>query len=207
MILPHTTKIFPVTQGLFRISAVTDTSFNTAGPVPARFYKKEEISGTETDLTGRKIYRLDIYHSDFDRGLDFDWKYYLLATVFFEPQTTGDYYAERSENNTRVQVLKFPVNNFVSWNGNLYNDLGAQEFYYGNIDTTVVVQNVTYEHCVMVVQENTEGLIRRSLAYEIYAPDIGLIKKYIRTLVNDGAMGEFNPDKSHIYIEELVSHN
>ncbi|MDX2247829.1 MAG: hypothetical protein SF052_13675 [Bacteroidia bacterium] len=207
VILPHTTAIFPVAQGLYRISEVIDTTFNTGGAVAARFYKKEEISGTETDLTGRTVYRLDTYHSDFDRGLDFDWKYYLLGTIFYEPRETGDYYAERTENNVRIQVLRFPVHTLVSWNGNLYNNLGAQEFYYGNVDTSVVVKGVTYDHCVMVVQEKTEGLIRQSFAYEIYAPEIGLIKKYNRTLVNDGAMGEFNPDKSRIYIEELVEHN
>ncbi|MEZ4774277.1 MAG: hypothetical protein R3D00_13920 [Bacteroidia bacterium] len=207
VILPHTTTIFPVTKGQYRISEVIDTTFNTGGPVAARFYKREEISGTETDLTGRPLYRLDIYHSDFDRGEDYDWKYYLLGTVYYEPASSGDYYAERTENNVRIQVLKFPVHTLVSWNGNLYNNLGAQEFYYGNIDTSVVVKGVTYDHCVMVVQENTKGLIRQSLAYEIYAPEIGLVKKYNRTLVNDGAMGEFNPDKSRIYIEELVEHN
>lgn len=206
-ILPHTYNIFPVEAGQYRIYDVIDTTFNTSGPVPNRFYFKEEISGKEIDLENRTTYRLDTYLSDFSRGTNYDFQYYLLSTVFFEPQESGDYYAERIENNIRTQVLKFPVNTVVSWNGNLYNNQGTKEFYYQNVDTTVTVKGVTFENCVMVIQEKTKGLIRDAFAYEIYAPEIGLIKKYNRTIVTDGAMGEFNPDASRIYIQEIVDHN
>ena len=210
-ILPHTDLIFPLEEGKYRITLVNDTTFTTAGinsPSTESYYKRETNGKTETDLLGRETTLLQVDRSDFERGLDFDFTPDRVWIQYRPIDEESSHFAERIEENQRILVLKFPVFTNISWNGNQFNTEGVEEFYYANVDTSVTVQGQTFENCVMVIQEKTNGLIRESFKYEIYAPEVGLIKKYIRTIVNDGPPGEeFNPDESRIYLEELVEHN
>jgi len=212
VILPHTELIFPDTEGLSRISYVEDTTFTTAGinaPQVVTYFKQEVLGGIEEDLSGRRIRRIDVFQSPAPADSSYDFVYDRLWTHHFEPLADGDYYAERTEQNKRVRVLKFPVYEGVRWNGNLFNNDDPLLFEYQNVDTTVVIRGKTYENCVMVIQEvDTSGIIFDRFAYEIYAPNIGLVKKYSRSLVFDGPPPDtFNPADSYIYYEEIVEHN
>lgn len=215
VILPHTELIYPTETGKFRITLVQDTSYTSAGkndPVVDWYYKKETIQETETDLLGRELKKVLAETSPYERGTDFLFEAFRVLSIY-KPQDPGpDYFAERTEENDRVLLLKFPVHTTVAWNGNLYNDLGQDNntntFYYEEVDTTVTVLGKTYENCVMVVHEKTDGVIRKAFSYEIYAPNIGLIKKYINIEVNDRAGTDpFNSEESMIYLEEIIDHN
>ena len=115
------------------------------------------------------------------------------------------------EENTRYSVLKFPVYQGITWNGNQFNSLGFQEYHYANVDTTVMVNGRTFEHCVVVMestQADSTSIINYRKAYTVYAPDIGKIKKYVRVYVCDNSGANcFNPDKSYTHIEHLVDYN
>ncbi|MFK7922762.1 MAG: hypothetical protein AB8H47_12435 [Bacteroidia bacterium] len=208
---PHTLEIFPLEKGKFRVSYVRDTTFTTAGRekgVANVYFKKETVSDQEEDLLGRPINAIQIFRSDSFLYPNYDFKASRVYSQYLEPQLSGDYYGERIQENQRFLVLKFPVYEGVRWNGNQFNNLGSQEFKYQTIDTNVVIRGITYESCVMVVQKaDTNNFISDKFAYEIYAPGIGLVKKYDYTIVNDGPQGEFNPDESRIYIEEIEAHN
>ena len=156
--------------------------------------KEKAMEPREEDLLGRKITLLQVEQSAFSQGLDYDFIPTRVWSQYKPTEPEGSYFAERTEENQRILVLKFPVFTNISWNGNQFNTLGEKEFYYSNIDTTVTVQGNTFENCVVVIQENVDGLIRKSLVYEIYAPGVGLIKKYINTIVKDGPPNSpFNP--------------
>ncbi|MEO0471284.1 MAG: hypothetical protein AAF206_16765 [Bacteroidota bacterium] len=206
VIPPYTLTIFPMEEGDSRVTYVEDTTFDTRGPVPDVYFKRERIANAEEDLLGRSIRRVEVFRSDSILNTDFIWKIDRVYAHYFEPQENGDFFAERIEENQRILILKFPVFEGVKWNGNLFNNLGVQEFKYQVTDTTVNIRGQTYENCVMVVQKaDTSGFINDKFAYEIYAPEIGLIKKFDRTLVFDGPQGQFNPDKSRIYVEERLA--
>lgn len=207
-ILPHTELIFPNEAGKFSISIVIDTTYNSAGPLEETFYKREELQGLEQDLDGRMVRKIQTWRSDVSLGTSYDFKISKLYTQYYDSTETGTRFAERIEENKRYLILKFPVSEGIKWNGNLYNILDAQEYEYTHVDTTVTVRGISFANCVVVTQkDNQEGLIRKEFAYEIYAPEIGRIKKYDRTLVFDGPNGEFNPSESRIYLEEIVEHN
>ena len=214
VVLPHTKLIFPTEEGHYRISEVWDTTYTTAGfndPVVDHYFKKEVLGKADTDLLGRPIRLIEAFRSEIALGTNYDFQIDRVWYQYFEPQEGTDYYAERVEENERVQVLKFPVAEGVQWNGNLYNDQGAEIYFYEAVDSTITVQGNTYEQAVLVFQ-NTDSLnvINRRLAYEWYVPEVGLVKKLDRTLVFDGPGGgisAFNPDKSAIHYEELVEHN
>ncbi|MEM7375140.1 MAG: hypothetical protein AAF587_41485 [Bacteroidota bacterium] len=213
VIEPHTWTILPQEEGKYRILQVWDTTFNTAGisqPEVDIYYKKEELGGEEVDLLNRPIRLINVYRSDLDLGTNYEFQIDRVWSQFIDPQSGTDYFAERIEENDRILILKFPVSTGISWNGNLFNDrqVGTGIFEYGDTDTTVVIQGMSFDNCVMVIHSaDTNNLINNRFAYEIYAPEIGLIKKYDKTIVNDGPNGEFNSSKSRIYIEEIIEHN
>ncbi len=202
-------NLFPVQQGKYLITEVADTTFNSAGPVVEKYFKKEEIGSTFTDLDDRPIQRIQISRSDYSLGENFQFEPFRIWGQFLDTDAeSGEYFAERIEDNTRYLVLRFPVFDEARWNGHLFNNLGNRIFNYQSTDTTVTVRGKRYEDCVMVVQRaDTNSFITYSFIYEIYAPEIGKIKRFERTLVNDGPNGEFNPSRSRIYLEELVESN
>jgi hypothetical protein len=219
--VPATAKtIFPIQDGKFRIYHVIDTAYASATLEEVRtYYRREMTDGTETDLLDREVSKLWLHTSTDTIGTPaapiYDWRFHELWTQYL-----GESYAERIEANTRKLVLRWPPYEGSTWNGNLYNNAEDQTYEYINIDTTVIVQGKTYEHCVYVLQvpfrmpviKNPSGppppffLIEH--AYEIYAPNIGKIvgyyKYYEEQVINSQV--QIDPE-SRIYLEELVDHN
>ena len=210
----HVSKIFPLNEGKYRIYHVTDTSYESTSSTlfDARtYYKRELIEGTEEDLLGRTTSKLWIHTSPDSLGTPdaplYNWSYADLWT-----QYTDDKYSERIEGNIRYLVLKNPAYKGSTWNGNLYNSASAQTYEYINIDTTVSVRGVTYEHCVFILQVPLRQPVSTPCgvffliehAFEIYAPDIGKIVRYSKYYEEQNCVVE---DISRIYYEELVSHN
>ncbi len=207
-ILPHTYLIFPTDAGKYRITYVIDSTFNTSGAVVDQYFRKTQIGANEVDLTGRTVQRLELFRSDSAFGTDYRFEIDRVWTMHKDETDDRDYYAEQTEDNRRYLKLRFPVYKNISWNGNLYNDLGTQVYRYLNVDSTVIVRGKIYQDCVVVLQRlDTTSAIFDRFAYEIYSPNIGLVKKYDRVMVFDGPQGQFNPSRSRIYVEEIEEHN
>jgi hypothetical protein len=213
-------EIFPIEDGKYRIYHVIDTSYASATLEDARsYYKRELTEGTETDLLDREVSKLWLHISTDTLGTPtapiFAWDFDQLWTQYL-----GTEYAERIEGNTRRLVLRWPPYEGSTWNGNLYNNLEDQTYRYVNTDTTVVVNGVTYEHCVYVLQVPFRMPVEKDSvgppppffliehAYEIYAPKIGKIIGYYKFYEEQVISGNVQIDEdSRIYYEELISHN
>ncbi len=205
LIQPHTWEILPVVEGGSRITLRIDSTWDTSGGIEDKYYKRETIGNTEEDLTGRPVRRLLVDRSEYDLGTSFQWTQDRVWALFVPDSANGDYYAERVEENRRILILKFPVLEGISWNGNLYNQDREQIYTYLRTDTTVTVQAGTFENCVVVVNKDERAsLIQDTYAYEVYAPGVGLIKKYDRTKFYDRPNGGFNESASYVIQEELV---
>jgi len=196
-------RIFPLEDGQSRIYWVIDTTFSVQDTFIDWYYRREVINGTETDLLGREVYRLETFRSEYDLGTNYDWKSERIWTVYKDEE-----FGERMEDNERVLVLKFPAFPDIKWNGNLYNGRGEQEFKYQSIDTVMEVNGLVYDPLVFVLNSlpsDTTSLIKDRLAYELYSPDIGKVMQYDVTKVYDQPNSrELNPDKSYSHIEMLV---
>lgn len=194
-------NLYPIIQGKYRIYQVIDTTYTTQGSVPKFYYKKELTDSNEVDLKNRTISRLNIL-----RGNSLD------SLTFSElwTQYKDNAWAERIEGNTKYLVLKFPTRLNDSWNGNEFNNLGKENFVYLNIDTTVVVNGVTYPNCVYIQQrKNTTSLLTEINTYEIYAKGIGKIKRYDsfkKYNLNPNGTRSLTTD-SYFYEETLLEHN
>ena len=211
VLLPHTEEILPIEKGKSRISFVTEISYDARGrnfPIVAQYYKKEEIGDSIIDLLGRTVNRIQTYRSPASRGTNYQFVTNRVWTIYKDPAENNIRYAERTEDNVRFVILKFPVYAGLEWNGNLFNALEPQRYTYQHLDTTVTVGTQTFENCVMVVEKaDTISQISYKFAYSIYAPGVGLIKKYDSTDVADGPNGEFNAANSFVYKEFIVEHN
>jgi hypothetical protein len=219
--VPATAKtIFPIEDGKHRIYHVVDTSYASATLEEARtYYLRELTDGTETDLLDRDVSKLWLHTSTDTLGTPaapvYAWRFYQLWTQYL-----GESFAERIEGNTRKLVLRWPPYKGSTWNGNLFNELETQTYQFMNIDTTVVVQGKTYEHCVYVLQvpfrmpvvkipgNSPPPFFLIEHAYEIYAPKIGKIVGYYKYYEEQVINNQVQIDAdSRIYREELVDHN
>lgn len=212
----HVDRIFPLEEGLSRVYHVVDTAYKSSvvDVEVDRYFKRELHEGTEVDLLEREVrrVRIDRTPDDLTPGPPYDFSYDDLWTQYM-----GDDYAERSEGNTRYLVLRMPPLQGTTWNGNLFNGEDVQQYEYTQIDTTVTVEGVTYENCVMITQVpfrklgNENSFVEiEEFSFEIYAPDVGKIQRYHKYLEiqrdNPGDQGRIQ-DGSGVFIENLVSHN
>ena len=194
-------NVFPLDRGKYRIYEVTDTTFTTTDTLKKHYFLKEVQGQFEKDLLNRNVQRLERYTSDTLTNFQF----YELWTQYKDKE-----FAERIEGNTRYVVLKFPIKKGDSWDGNMYNSQDPQYYKYIAIDTTVVVRNRIFEHCVFVLKQKIEdSFIQNILSYEIYAPGIGRIKRYERHIkwIFDGQGNQQLDTDSYIYLEEYVTGN
>ncbi|MCB9232007.1 MAG: hypothetical protein H6581_10110 [Bacteroidia bacterium] len=212
---PESQLIFPNESGKYRIYQVIDTLYETSSPKSwggeDQTYLKKEISqGTETDLLGREVARLEVLTSP--DTLDNVGNY--IYNFTFEQlwtQYQGNQFGERTEGNVRYLALKFPVYPGLTWDGNLFNAEDSQTYTYLNTDTTVTILGKTYPHCVMVLQQPFHEPVPRGgplyiekFAYEIYAPHVGKIKKYTKNI----EIQNYTIQKeSRVYQELLIEHN
>ncbi len=205
LIQPHTWDIFPVEEGASRVTLRIDSTYNTSGGVEDKYYKQETYSNLEEDLTGRQIRRILVDRSDVELGQTYQWERDRVWGVFVPDSVNGDYYIERIEENKKIRILKFPVLEGVKWNGNLLNQDDPEPYEYVVTDTSVTVMAGTFDQCVMVVNKDERGsFIQKTYAYEIYAPGIGLIKKFDQTKFFDKPGNAFNEAASYVIQEELV---
>lgn len=205
LIQPHTWDIFPVEEGASRVTLRIDSTYDTSGGVEDKYYKQETYSNLEEDLTGRQIRRILVDRSDISLGQAYQWERDRVWGLFVPDSVNGDYYIERIEENKKIRILKFPVYEGVKWNGNLLNQDDPEPYEYVITDTTVTVRAGTFDQCVMVVNKDERGsFIQKTYAYEIYAPGIGLIKKFDQTKFFDKPGNAFNEAASYVIQEELV---
>lgn len=206
VIPPHTETIFPLEVGKSWTYLVIDTTWIT-GPqaIVDVYYKRETITGTQTDLLDREVFRLETFRTaDTMNGFS-----------SFDPVRAGYLYrgnefGERFLNNKRRIVLKWPAFDNIRWNGNLYvgNPVHNEQFRYQTVDTTVNILGTDFAQAVWVAHSlpsDALSRIKNRVAYEVYAPEVGRILTFDRTNVNDQPGSEpFNVDESYTHIEMLI---
>ena len=64
-ILPHTERIFPLTEGKYKVYSVIDTTYNTQATLIDTFFRKEWNKGIQEDLLGREAHRLETYRAEY----------------------------------------------------------------------------------------------------------------------------------------------
>lgn len=142
------------------ISAVNDTTL---------YQLKEIIESTFIDNQGRPSLRIERYWRTAD---SLPWT---IKDIWYSTRTTTK--AEKIEEDHRFLKMVFAVTSDKRWDGNIYNTLGEQEYKYENIHEPLTIGNLSFDSTVTVNQRDESNFIEISTAYEIFATNIGLIKK------------------------------
>lgn len=193
---------YPLVEGLTRTYEVFDTTY-TRFPVldtlEAATFVRETVAGTVTDAEGRTVRRINRFSAP-----DLLGTFQPLAQ--WEAILAGGF-VEQLADNIRTLVLRDPVELGSSWDGNAFNNLGAQTFRYLSVDTTLQRGGVTYSGCIYIEQRLvTNSLVDSVFTYEIYAPNIGLLERYDRQFrfILDPGGRELDVDNSYIHRRTLL---
>jgi hypothetical protein len=96
-----------------------------------------------------------------------------------------DLRAEEFIDNQRFVRMVFPpVRNSV-WNGNTYNNLEKQDYFYQSVDQRDTINTLTFDSVAVVVQLDESNLLNEQYAEEHYARNLGLVKKYVKNIEKD----------------------
>lgn len=142
------------------ISAYYDTT---------RYQLREIIESTFIDNQGRPSLRIERYWRTAD---SLPW---VIKDIWYATRTSTQ--AEKIEENVRYLKMTFQVNAEKKWNGNIYNTLDATEYEYDQIHEPLVLSSLNFDSTVTVSQRFNYNFIEEDEAYEIYAMDVGMIKK------------------------------
>ena len=86
------------------------------------------------------------------------------------------------ENDIRFIKLIFPPKASATWTGNLYvpttvayTTFQGWNYYFKNVDTTIILNGQTYNHAIVVSEVNNINVLNKEVRTEIYAPNVGMI--------------------------------
>ena len=71
--------------------------------------------------------------------------------------------------------MLFPPAERLSWNGNIYNTLGEDNYELKNVNRPLKIGGTTFERTATVVQQNDSTLVNQDKRVEVYAAEVGLI--------------------------------
>lgn len=162
---------FPVQTGatwIYRVDSIgyDDNSGHTIID-SSRYEYMEQITGTFMDVSGKtgqyvtRSYRM----SDTD-----DW---VPAHTWAILKTELN--AQKVEENIRYVKLVFPLAADKKWNGNLYNNLGDEQYAVEFYDQPFSPGALSFGQTLKVVQRDEENAIEEIKRYEVYARNTGLV--------------------------------
>lgn len=152
------------------------------------------------DSAGNEVFRIE-------RSVLVDsvyWNSYLSYTASIHSLSVQSFM-----HNSREVRLSFPITEFKTWDGNLYNNKPLEEYYYLDIQEPFIIGDSTYENTVTVLQkefyEPKPPLQPLFDIYkkEVFAKDIGMIYKIDRDLdLQDDSGHEIIMNLKAFYIQK-----
>ena len=168
---------YPIKEGSYWVYQVTEIVHdeNAANPHDTITYQlKTEIGDTLLDNEGRMVNRFNRYKRNSPNS---SW---VLTDVW--TTVVAENRAELVEENIRRVVLRFPVKTATIWDPNQFNFLPEGQTYYEHIHKPYSVGSIQSDSTVHVVAANELTLVSYQNQYEVYAKQIGLVKKYYKDL-------------------------
>jgi len=168
---------YPIKEGSFWIYQVTEIIHDENAAIPhdtISYQLKTEIGDTLIDNEGRIVNRFNRYK----RSNSF------ASWVISDVWTTvlANNRAELVEENIRRVVLRFPVKTATIWDPNQFNFLPSLQAYYEDLHEPFSLGAIQSDSTVHVISAKELTLVSYQNQYEVYAKQIGLVKKYYKDL-------------------------
>ncbi|MFW6020272.1 MAG: hypothetical protein ACOCPM_06795 [Bacteroidales bacterium] len=164
-------RYFPVEENLYHIyqvdSIVWDDFYSPPRIDTFSMQVKEVIKSDFQDEENRTVYRVERYtkqHDTLSWGIN---KVYTLMKDSGRVIKTID--------NQSIIKLVFPFDIGTVWDANIYNTNDSDEYEITEVDGSQDVNGNVYDKAITVEQENQQTLISNDQAYEVYAPEVGMI--------------------------------
>ncbi|HXA02719.1 MAG TPA: hypothetical protein VNW99_12065 [Cytophagaceae bacterium] len=168
---------FPIKpKGSYIIYDVQRIIYGASGPDTSN-YQLMEMVGDTALLNGQLYYKV--------------WRYTrpdASGTWPAQPDSVWEEYnntaqAVKIENNRRFVKLVFPVTENKTWNGNVMNTYPSDDYIMQRVGRSYTVNGHYFPITLKVVQGNDTSLVNEDQRYEVYAKGIGLVDKYINTVL------------------------
>lgn len=138
------------------------------------YYIKELIESDFTDGSGETAQRLERFKRF---SQDDPWE---LVDVWFIKRTSLN--AQKIEENVRYIKMGFPIESNSTWNGNALNNNPPRTYRYDSLYVARTFGELTFPETVKVLQLDNFNFVEDQHAFEIYAPEVGLVRRYFRDL-------------------------
>jgi|SRR5690554_2898899 len=139
-----------------------------------RYKLKTKIGEEVLDNSGRKARKF------------FQFKYDLKTDELLEQRVwtriIDQGRGEVVEENKRKIRLIFAVKKGVEWDVNAFNLEGERKVYYTNIDEPQTINSLHFESTAQVEYDDFFSLIDHRRMYEVYAKNVGLVKRSFKDL-------------------------
>lgn len=198
--LPEEGKLyFPLDIGKYVIYNVAE--INIDAPVSrfdtTRYQLKQINQSVFIDNTGQPCIRVERYWRTADT---LPW---VIKDVWYH--YLGEQNAQTVEENQRYIRLVFPMTETSVWNGNAYNQIGQWNYLYENINQPLTLNNQSLSQTVLVRQRDYANFIEKQDCFEIYAKEIGLVKKqYVDIEIINGDSTQVN--RGYMLFQNLISY-
>ncbi len=175
-----------------------DNDSNTDNNVDTfHFQIKEVIDSMGIDGENQPIQNLTRYKRQNDT---LPWNFLVRWTA----KITATSY-QKVEDNIRYIKLGFPITNSEQWDGNAFNTLGVENYFYGAINQAVSYGSFYFDSTLTVVEgDSTIGFVNYPYGIEKYATGLGMYYHYYAAV-------DFFPGTTQIitglqYTERINSH-
>jgi hypothetical protein len=176
MVTDTSSEYFPLRVGFYQIYTVDETKYKQGfEPQSLTYQLKTEVVDSFQNNAGGVTYV--IYRSTRKSTSDV-WKFIDTWSVRWEGRQVIV-----QEGNTPYLKLLFPAEPGTSWNGNLFNNLEADEYEIKAVGPSQL-GNATFNETITIEQEfNDDPIVYTDLRTEVYARNAGLVYKETTQLV------------------------
>lgn len=195
-------EYFPLVTGNALIYQITEITIDKPSDVydTTIYYIKEVVDIPVLDNENDTAYRIERYSRNDESE---NW---IIHSVWSAKIT--DNTAEKVEENYRYVKIRFPLKEDYSWDGNIFNELDSKTFEISSFNIPYSTGDFVFDSCLFVVQDSSESLIHKDIAYEVYAINTGLVYKE-ETYINSQEVIFDIPVEERIttgtiFIQELV---
>jgi len=204
------TAYYPTDIGkyvIYDVDSIIYTDFSKDTLV-YKYRIKEKFTETYTDNLGLPAIRLERHIKKYNPTISYDslpWIMKEVWSVNYDQSTV-----QVVESNLRFTKLIFPVQANSTWNGNAFNSLGQQIYYYKYIDQAETIGPLSLNTVLSVQQKEVRTLINYQNYVEKYAKGVGLVYREItdlqsNTIVSNLAV-EDRIEQGIIYKQTLFSY-
>ncbi len=155
---------------------------------------KERIESTFIDAQGRPSLRLE------RSKINGSGNWY-ISDVWYSTRTTTLY--EKIEEDIRYTRMTFPVKKESQWNGNATNTLGGENYAFSDVDVARSYNSLNFLNTTRVQQNDEWNFVQRKYGFEVYAKNVGLVRKYFKDLVID-SFDTLRPKKGNEYYMTIL---